>query len=271
MNERTGLMLREAAMWGLAAAIGGIGVLALSLVLGGCATQPTRFDEALFTLTNVPAITQRPITNVYNVTNWSARTVEVVQTNTVMVTNALQQLQVIPVYITNTIPVQVPQVAQVTNVIPAGTVTNVTQLAAPSTATQTGTGIVGAIAGLFGWGGLATTALGGLLAGYQRSRNATLMAAATGASTAQQVTEQAAGVLTQNVQTLLAVLQTSPQGQALLPAIKSYLTSHQAETGTFATIATLIQKNVNDKAAQDAASEILGALNALGQPATTRA
>lgn len=267
---------RKAVGWlGAAMVIGGMATLVVMLLLGsGCASQPTRFDDALFTRTNVPMVTVNWTTNVVNATNWVAREVQVVTTNTVTVTNLVvdpargdarptMQVQVIPVYVTNTTTVQAPVVTQQTNALPPGSVVQVPQLVDLKPAAQAGSGFISGIAGLFGYGGIATIVLSGLAHGYQGMRNRRLAAAATGASEAQQATEQAAGALTQNIETLLAVLQGSPQGQALMPTIKNYLMTHQTATGTIETIGGLVEQYVNEPAAQGTAATILAALRTL--------
>lgn len=265
---------RVACVYGLGVVVALVvaGLLALmAAALSGCAAVPTRFDDALFTRSNAPVVTTAWTTNVVRVTNTVEQVVQVVQTNTVTVTNTVAapgggsatQVELRYVMVTNTVTVQTPVVSLQTNALPPGSTVEVPQLVGLKPGAEAGSGFISGVAGLFGYGGIASLVLSGLAHGYQGFRNRQLAAAATGASAAQEVTEQAAGVLTQNIETLLAVLQGSPQGQALMPTIKNYLMSHQTTTGTIATIGGLVEQYVNEPAAQGAAASILGALTAL--------
>lgn len=268
-KRQRGLTLRGAGIWGLAIAVAGIGLLGLCLVLEGCASTPTRFDEALFTRTNVPMVTTRWTTNVVSVTNTLLVAREVVQTNTVTVTNTTGL--VVPQYVTvtNTVQVATAVVSQQTNALPPGSTVEVPQLVALKPGAEAGSGLISGIAGLFGYGGIATMVLSGLAHGYQGFRNRRLAAAATGADAKTEALEQVAGGLTQNVETVMAVLQGSPQGQALLPLIKNYLMSHQRQLGTIEQVGDLIGQYVDVPAAQQSAAAILGSLRTLSGQTTT--
>lgn len=266
-----GLSLRAAGIWGLVIATAGIGVLGLCLVLSGCSSVPSRFDNALFTMTNVPMVTQRWTTNVVVQTNTVFVAREVVQTNTVTQTNSYPEgaiagrpvVEVHYVYVTNTVQVAEQQLTRATNAIAPGSTVLVPQLAELKPSAQAGSGFISGIAGMFGYGGIASLALSGLAHGYQGYRNRRLAAAATGATAEAEALQQVAGGLTQNVETVMAVLQGSPQGQALLPLIKNYLMSHQRQLGTINQVGDLVKEYVDVPEAQQSAAVILGALRTL--------
>jgi hypothetical protein len=243
--------------------LGLLTVTLAGLCLSGCAlfgtnaSDPGKFDQTLYQTTNVPVVLNTPIVKVVTVTN----TVQVPVTNvyTVFQTNAVGVA--VPVYQTNVTEITRTNIVQATNTIPAGTTVMVPQLVAPST-TQTATiGAASGVAGFFGYGGLVSIALSGLGHWYQKSRNNALMAKYTGASTAQQVASQAAGALTQQVDTLLEILKGTPQGQQLLPHIQSFLASHSIEAGVAQTIAQMVQSSVNNADAREAAGDILKVIN----------
>jgi len=259
-------------------------ILSALLLLGGVgcklfgtnAAAPGSFEGGLFNVTNVPMLTVRAMTNtvVTQVTNTVTNVVfvskEVVTTNTVTQTNLLNQVVLIPVTVTNTVTNAVSsvtqQVAPQTNqvVTPAGSTVLVPQEAGMKPAGQAVVAGGSAVAGMFGWGALAGAVLLGFGNWWQAGRNKALAASYTGATSASNAANQTAGVLTQDIETLLEVLNTSPQGQAILPQVKSYLVQHQAEAGVFATVATLVENNVDNAAAKEAAAAILKAAAGLG-------
>jgi hypothetical protein len=62
--------------------------------------------------------------------------------------------------------------------------------------------------------------------------------------------------LVQGVETARAVLETTPQGQAVDAAFVKWLMEHQKEAGVFTTIATLVDQFSDSPAAKMTAQEI---------------
>lgn len=274
-GTKRGMSMRHAGLWGMGVVAGALALLAAALLfstvgcslLGAQAKAPTRFEESLYTTTNVPMVTKAWTTNVVQLTNTVFVPQVVTQTNTVTVTNAVGV--VVPQYVTvtNTIQVAEQQVTQQTNAIAPGSTVLVPQLTGR---TGTGDAIVsagGAGAGVFGYGAIAVAVLSGIGHWWQNARNNALVASYTGATATANTMQQVSTGLTQEVETLLEVLNTSPQGQALVPTIKQFLMNHQVETGTITTIAKLVEDNVDNEAARDAAAEILKAAKVF-QPAS---
>jgi hypothetical protein len=223
----------------------GIAVAALT----GCGTfgknagPATGLEQRLFSVT----------------TNFVPQVVQ--QTNTVTVTNTVQEVRQVTVTNAIGVPVDVPmtnyRTVLVTKEVPV-TVTNIVpiQQLGPGSGSNTVTAVAGGVAGMFGWGGMVTTVLGGLFAGYLKLRNNALAGRAT-------ILNQTAGALTQNIETLLNVLQSTPQGAAVMPQIKNYLMAHQTEAGVIQSVAGIIEHFVNEPAAQQSAAEIVQAINTL--------
>lgn len=109
---------------------------------------------------------------------------------------------------------------------------------------------VTAIGNLFGVGGVAGTAVSGLLAlwGYLRSsKNYT-----TAANTAQVV------------ETLRQFIKALPNGQAYDAALTQFMTQHQSEAGVIANVIQILGKEVSNPDAQVAAREVINSLRQLG-------
>ena len=209
-------------------------------LFGKNAAAPTDFERRFFDVTTNLVARVSSLTNV----------VTVFQTNqqvaVVTVTNAVNQIEVKQV--TNVVVVPVLQ----TNTV---TVTNLAEQyqLKPGAGAGTVTAIGGAVAAPFGFGGIVTTVLGGFFAGYLGLRNKALKGDVT-------LGGQAAEVLTQQVETLLEVLKSTPQGQSIQPVIKAWLMKHQQAEGVLENVATAVAQ-VDNSAAQQAAQEILKALN----------
>jgi hypothetical protein len=229
-----------------------VGLLALGV--SGCASNPappTAMEQRFF------AIETNHINQIVSVTN----TIPVFQTNvvvaTVTVTNAA--LELVQRVVTNTVVEKLYETNQVT-------VTNVPvetyHMTPNANAAKVGS-VAGTIAAPWGMAGLATlgvTALYGLWAGVSNRQWA---AKVQGLTQSQQAASQIGGVLTQNIETMLAVMEQTPQGQALVPRVKNYLASHQAEVGVVGGVAELL-KQVDEPGAREVADEILKALPAIG-------
>jgi hypothetical protein len=216
-------------------------VLIGALFLTGCTlfgkqpTQPTPLEKSLFTeITNLVA---KPVlvTNIVTFTNTETRIVEVPGATTI---------------VTNTLMVSVPY--NVTNVMVVTQQVPIVQLA-PSAKTDAIVKTGESIGSLFGFGGLVSTLLAGLLATYLKLRNNNLSGEAD-------VATQASVVLVQNIETLVEILKTTPQGQAALPSIKNYLMTHQSQVGVIEYVANVVKETVDTPAAKQAANAILTGL-----------
>ncbi len=226
--------------------LGAVGIFTLMLMASGCVAgrpllssqntaPPTELEKKLFSV----------VTNTVTVTNvvTEVRTNQVVQT----VTKTNEVGMAVPIYLTNQVVEKVFH-------------TNVVDLAVPQLVlgpgSQAATAVGGAVAEPFGWGGLVSTVIGGLLAGYLGLRNRALRGDATAAS-------QVAGALTQNIETLLEVLSRTPQGQAVLPAVKQYLMKNQTSVGVVEQVSAIMAEYLNKPEAKGAAEEIVKALQTL--------
>lgn len=228
-------------------------------LLGTSARDPGKFEESLFSTTNVPMLTVHAFTNTVTVTNIVPR--EVTNVVTVQKTNEVGVF--VPIFETNHVTVYDTNRTQVEKVIPAGSTVMVPQLVAPSATGQAAIATGSGIAGLWGLGPLAGMLLSGGFNWWQKARNAALAAKYTGASQGALVANQTSAVLVQNVETLLEVLNGTPQGQAALPAVKSYLMNHQLEAGVIDQVAAFVNQHVDNEAARDAAAEVLKAVSTL--------
>lgn len=224
-------------------------------LLGSNASDPGKFDNTLYQTTNVPMITVHSFTNTVTVTNVIPR----VETQVVTITNEVG----IVVPQTNTVTVFETNRVTETNIVPAGSTVLVPQLVAPSATNQALQSGASGIASMFGFGGIAAALLSGIGNWYQKARNQALAAKYTGASQGQAIASQASAALVQNVETLLEVLNKTPQGQAVLPNIKTFLRTHQLETGTAAIIGQFIDEHVDNEAARNAADELMKGINTL--------
>lgn len=108
----------------------------------------------------------------------------------------------------------------------------------------------GAIGNLFGVGGLVSTALGGLLSiwGYLRSSKNY----ATAANTAQVV------------ETLRQFIKTLPNGTAYDTALTQFMTQHQSEAGVVGNVLQILQNEVSNPDAKEAAAQVITTLRQLG-------
>lgn len=240
-------------------------IISSLLLLAGCALfgsgaqAPGKFEESLFATTNVPMVTVHNFTNIVTVTN----IVPQVKEQVVTVTRTNEIGMVVPQYLTNTVTVLQTNVVEEKKVVPAGTTVMVPQLIGR---TATGDGVIGTatgIAGLWGLGPIVGLVLSGGFNWWQRARNQALAAAYTGATESANAANQAGAVLVQGTETLLEVLNKTPQGQAVLPSIKNFLRTHQLETDTAEMIAQFIDAHVDNEAARDAAEALLKGVNSL--------
>jgi hypothetical protein len=225
-------------------------IICTAVVIVGCSTTPTGFDRAIANVqTNyVPTLALQ--TNVVTVTQTNTVVQTVTQTNSVGVP--------VPVYLTNqtTLVTYATNVVMVTNQVPTYTLT-------PS---STSTGVaqaVGTATNLFapGVGGLVTAGILGALSIFLGFRNRQM-------NGQNDVLSQAAGVLAQTIETGREVLAKTPQGQAAADAFTQWMVSHQADTGTIATITGIVKGMTNNVQAQAAANQILALITPPAPPVT---
>jgi hypothetical protein len=194
--------------------------LAMALVtMAGCATLDKAYRSEV-TWTNAPVVT--------------------VVTNTVVVTNLVPEIvaeigkpvvtNFVTLLVTNRIPVFETNVVQLA----------VTNLVARPEALAT-IGATESILNTFlpGVGSLVALLLGGLYHGYRQVRN-------------RKVNE----ALVQGVETARAILETTPQGQAVDAQFVKWLMAHQKEAGVFVTVAKLVDALTDNPAAKLTAKEI---------------
>jgi len=171
---------------------------------------------------------------------WHDEAVVKVVTNRVVVTNLVPQVvaeagkpvvtNYVTLLMTNTIPVFETNVVQVP-------VTNlVAKPAAVATIDATGTLVNTFLPGV---GSLIALVLGGLYHGYRQIRN-------------KKVNE----ALVQGVETARAILETTPQGQAVDAQFVKWLMDHQKQAGVFKTVTTLVDALTDNPAAKLTAQEI---------------
>jgi hypothetical protein len=101
--------------------------------------------------------------------------------------------------------------------------------------------VVGNIAG--GWGGIVGTVLAGVFGLWASLRS--------------RKSNQTAAVLTQIIETGRAILQTTPQGQQLDEKWKTWMISHQAETGVITEVMKLVNSVVDEPTAKATAAKLL--------------
>lgn len=152
-------------------------------------------------------------------------------------------------------------------VLPAGSLVTVPQLGAKTATAESASAAAGLVGNLFGAGGLIGTAVAGLFGWYQRARNAGLVAKYTGATEAVAAANQVSVALSQNIETILELMEGSPQLKPVVPLVKNYLMKHQTEAGVVKDVSRLIAEFVNTGEAKGAAMELAAAINQLGQPA----
>ncbi len=206
----------------------------MGLMLAGCRlvganpAPPTAFDQKFYDIeTNL--VQQLAVrTNVVWQTNVSVQTVTL--------TN--QQNVVVPMTVTNFVPVQVPTYLTITNTVEQ-------YIYRPNTNAAT-VAQIGATAGNFafpGFGsliGIGLTALWGLW-GTLRSSKA----------------QKTAGTLAQVIEVGRQVLQQTPQGAQAAEAWKTWMIQHQAQQGVIESVIALLPKAVDGQAAQQTAASLL--------------
>jgi hypothetical protein len=209
--------------------------LALMIFVAGCSvvgrnpSPPTKLEQSLFDVkTNyVPVVV--PVTEY--------------RTNLQIVTATVTNLQGVTQTVTNFLTNVVTTVLLQTNQQPA-------YAYAQGAGAQNVKDVAGTIGGLFGVGGLASTALGALLSvwGWARSSK----------------NYQTASNTAQVVETLRQFIKQLPNGAAYDQALTTFMVQHQAEAGVLAQVVDILNKEVSNPDAQQASREIITALRALG-------
>ena len=216
-----------------------LAITALALTTG-CSTTPTALDRAVATVT----------TNYTPVLALQTNTITLVQTNvvvnTITVTNAIGQ--VVPVYVTNLFldTVWKTNVVIATNMVASGYT-----MTPNSTATATA-GIAGAVSNLAA-PGIGELVTGGLLAGlslFLGWRNRQMNGQNDALS-------QAAGTLSQIIETGRELMSKTTQGQKAADAFTQWMITHQAATQTIGEISQIVKSSTNNAEAQAAANQIL--------------
>lgn len=225
-------ILSTLALWGA--------IIAVAMLIGCASTPPTAFEQKLF---NVQ-------TNYYPII--------VVQTNTVTLTNTVvKQVEVtnavgivIPQYFTNTITVPVPVLQTQIVQIPAYTYlpgTNGTAQSIKDTA-----GLIGTIVAPGVGGPIATAIVGLILAGWSWVRGSKASATANN--------------LAQTIETARELIKTLPNGATIDATLTNWMQQHQAEAGVLPQVLDILEANVDNQAARQAAEQLKAALAALQTP-----
>jgi hypothetical protein len=249
--------------------LAGLTLAAFALAISGCGSLPSKFET---TFANVETnYVPRPIWQ----TNLVPVVIPVYQTNPVVVpvfvTNQLNQ--VVVTYSTNNVVNETWKTNIVAQPYVAGTNMVPVLHETPNANAQAAAGIIGSIAGLFvpGTQGVGSTIAAGLFAGYLGWRNRKWVAQATQATAGQQAMTQAAGALTQIIETGREVLSNTPQGAPLANAFTQWMITHQAATGTIQTIAGLVNNVTDNEEAQKAAATIQALISSPPVPSTAAA
>lgn len=214
------------------------------IILAGCASQrygsaPTKLESQLYDVSTnyVPIV--KTVTNTVQVTQY--------QTNTVPVNVTNEQHQVVVTYTTNVVPVQVSQqqVSQVTNQQPVYSYANGPGL-------QKAAEVGGAAGSLFGVGGLVSSGILalGTLWGYLRSGKN--YATATN--------------LAQTIETAREFVKSLPNGETYDAALTNWMQAHQAQAGVIQNVAGILENEVSNPDAKEAARQVISTIQTLSAP-----
>ena len=214
------------------------------IVLAGCGTfgsnpsPPNAVERALFTT----------VTNYVPATNYVTTTVPQYTTNTVTVTNVVQQPGQPPaqVIVTNEVTrtnFVTQTVAQVTNV-PSYTLT-------PSSATQSGISTIGSAVNTFfpGVGGIVGYGLAALAGAWGYLRSSKL--------------GNTSSALTQEMETVLEFMGALPNGAQYVTTLKTWMQAHQNDAGVATQVLGMLANDVSNPDAKVAAAQLVTAINAL--------
>ena len=219
-----------------------VGMAAALVTMAGCGTLDKAYNAEV-TWTNAPVV--KVVTNTVVVTNVVPQVVE--RERVVLVTNEVSgavsghvarepvATNFVTLLVTNTIPVFETNVVQVP----------VTNLVAKPAALAT-IEATGSLVNMFlpGIGSMVALLLGGMYHGYRQLRN-------------RRVNE----ALVQGVETARAVLETTPQGQAVDAQYVKWLMEHQKEAGVFVSVTKLVDAFTDNPAAKLTAQEIAERVN----------
>ena len=195
--------------------------------LVGCGTVPTKLEQKFYDIE----------------TNTLPRVVVVTNVVPVYVTNTLPQATSAAGVPTNAIEVVSwrTNVVVQTNFVEAYTYT-------PNTNAARLVSTASSAASLFGpWGELVGLVLGGVIGGYGMLRSSRA--------------SKTAGVLAQVIETGRQVLQATPQGQVLDEQWKLWMMQHQAEQGVMTDVLKLLQSVVDEPSAKLAAEGLVDLVN----------
>lgn len=208
----------------------------IGLLFYGCATRPPSRLESRFldTVTNPPVVTV--ITNVIPVTIIKTNVVELTITNLQGITQLITNYSVIPVQILQT------NIATITNVPTTYSFT-------PGAGAKEVQGIGTAIGNLFGVGGLVGTGLGALFSLYAGIRG--------------RRSYNAAADTAQVVETVRQFIKNLPNGQVYDSALVQWMQAHQAEAGVLNDVVAILQREVSNADAKDAAAKVMDTITAL--------
>jgi hypothetical protein len=225
-----------------------LALLILPFMFLGCSTTahpPTAFEKRFLDVeTNATPIVVLH-TNVVTVYQTNAVVQQVTQTNIVQGAPVIEHVTV-----TNLVSIPVLQ----TN-ITAAQGTNLEYRLTPGGGAQAVTSIGGTIGNLFGVGGLVSTALAGLFGAWSQLRSSRRYSTAA--------------VFAQNIEAIRTFIQQLPNGKAYDAALVSFLQGHQAEAGVTEQVMEILAKEVTNKDANFAASQIAATLQALGSQVPT--
>lgn len=229
----------------------GLCALACAIIaLAGCGTfgsnpsPPNAVERALFTT----------VTNYVPATNYVTTTVPQYTTNTVTITNVVQQPGQPPaqVIVTNEVTrtnFVTQTVAQVTNV-PSYTLT-------PSPSTQSGISTIGSAVNTFfpGVGGIVGYGLAALVGAWGYFRSSKL--------------GNTSNTLSQEIETILEFAGALPNGQQYVTTIQQWLQAHQNETGVASQVLSILENDVSNPDAKVAAQQLINTINALNAQGPT--
>lgn len=202
--------------------------LSTGFLLQGCSTfgrnpsPPTKLEQALFQpVTNyVPVVVPSYVTNQVTVT----------QTNVQGVTS----------YLTNIVPVTVPAATNLQQQISL----------TPGAGEKGATTAVTVGAGLFGYGGIASTAMALFFGAWRWLRSAKSVATA--------------GNSMQIVEVMREFIKSLPNGAAFDNQLTKFMADHQAEAGVTQDVLSLLENAVSNPDAKVAAANVIATLQSLG-------
>lgn len=237
---------------GLVAAMGGLAILAATLMLsGGCAWTPPKFLYS--PVTNLVEQTVETVTNTIQATNWVTEVQTV--TNTVAGEDGQLHAQIVITPVLHGLGSNYTTVEFQTNQhfkVSYEVTTNAAGLAETA----------GSITNMFapGFGGLVAKGLVGLLTvggtlfgrRYVQRGNQFEAEKATG----QEKLQAVVGTLTQGIESYREVARGTPQGQVVDQQLMQYLQAHQRAAGVIDIVAQAVDQHVDNEAAKELADKV---------------